>query len=129
MSAFKALKGTKLVGYLPIIDSFACKIRLNLRLPIINWFINKKYFPELEKETLYQDLNDNWHFEKKLDSGSSSVTMLIPSPNEVTKPKIGDVEVDELSDLSDVEVEPVHGELLKKSQIKIQFPCRNIYNF
>uniref|UniRef100_A0A146L8N1 Melanophilin n=2 Tax=Lygus hesperus TaxID=30085 RepID=A0A146L8N1_LYGHE len=72
-------------------------------------------FPELEsefedivKETGYQDWNDNWHFEKKLENSGASVTMLIPSPNEETKPKIGDVEVDELSDLSDVEVEPVH---------------------
>ncbi|CAB0010757.1 unnamed protein product [Nesidiocoris tenuis] len=68
---------------------------------------------DIVKETGYYDWNDNWHLEKKQESSSSSVTMLIPSPNEITKPKIGDVEVDELSDLSDVEVEErVQGNLL-----------------
>lgn len=71
------------------------------------------YRLDIVKETGYYDWNDNWHLEKKQESSSSSVTMLIPSPNEITKPKIGDVEVDELSDLSDVEVEErVQGNLL-----------------
>ncbi|XP_014250422.1 uncharacterized protein LOC106667177 isoform X2 [Cimex lectularius] len=54
---------------------------------------------------------ENWVLGKK--SNGSSVAMLIPSPNGKVRPLIGDLEVDQLSDLSDIEDEHF---LLKESR-------------